>query len=132
MTWRAGGPGQARARAGAMLLLAAASLATGSCGVGRASSDGERTGGRRAALARLVVDNRTDFRLDVAFRYAVAPGGEVVVGSVAPGARTEVAPIPAEEPILLLARANGFERRLDPRSFQIDELWVWIITTEAE
>lgn len=117
-------------RTATLLLLLTGVL--GSCAGGSARARGGLAGERTAALARVVVDNRTDLRLDVAFRYTVAPGGEVGIGSVAPGARTELAPIPAAEPIVLMARAAGFVRVLEPRSFTVDELWVWVITEEGD
>lgn len=113
-----------------VLSLAVTGLALAGCFGGGAGTRGGLSGERTAALARLVVDNRTELRLEIAFRYAVEPGGEVGVGAVAPGSRVEVAPIPAAEPIILIARAGTFERRLDPRSFEVDELWVWVVRSE--
>lgn len=120
-----------RATRGATLLVAGAAVVVTGCLGGRDRIRDERAGERRAALARVVVDNRTERRLDIAFRYAVEPGGEVGVGAVPARARMEMAPVPADEPIILIARAAGFERRLAARSFEIDELWVWVIRSEG-
>ena len=103
--------------------------AAGCLGEG-ARSRGDLPGERRAALARLVVDNRTTAPLAISFLYAAeagGPGGEVGVGTAVAGTRTELAPVPAEEPIILIARGPGFERRLDPFTLEIDELWTWVI-----
>lgn len=120
-----------RVRLGAILLVAWLGAAGAGCLGGREDPRGELAGERRAALARLVVDNRTDLDLDIAFRYTAEPGGEVGVGMVPAGARMELAPVPADEPIILIARGAGFERRLPPRSFEIDELWVWPVRSEG-
>src|SRR6476660_1957219 len=64
----------------------------------------------RAALTNLVVVNRTTAALTIVFRTATPPEQEVVIGTVQAGARTTVAPIPAGEPIVLIARtADGAE-----------------------
>lgn len=88
-------------------------------------------GERRAALARLVVDNRTARSLDIGFRYALEPEQEVVVGRIAPGDVAEMAPVPAEEPIIFVARGTGFELRLEPRSLDIDAIWTWVIPADS-
>lgn len=85
---------------------------------------------RRAALARVVVENRTDVRLSIGFRYA-EPGNEVGIGDVSAGARAEMAPVPALEPLVFIARGPGFQRQLAPRSLEIDQLWTWIIRPEG-
>lgn len=119
-------------RTGTGMALLVACCGVAGCFGGREDPRGAAGGARPAALARIVVDNRTDLRLDIAFRYAVEPGGDIGVGAVAPGARMEMAPIPAGEPILLSARAPGFERRLAPRSFEIDEVWTWVIDERSD
>lgn len=113
-----------------LLVTALASVATAACLGQGAAARGDLPGERRAALARLVVENRTSSPLAIAFLYAAepgGPGGEVGIGTAPPGARTELAPVPAEEPIILIARGEGFERRLEPRTLEIDELWTWVI-----
>ena len=85
----------------------------------------------RAALARLIVDNRTDRTLAISFRYAVGAGGSVTVGSVAPGSLREMAPVPAFEPIVLRATGGGFDLELPPRTFEIDEEWSWVIRSDS-
>lgn|SRR5690606_1695998 len=91
-----------------------------------------RSNARPAALARLTVENRSGQALAIAFRPAASNGAEVVVGDVAPGANVEVAPVPAGEPIVLLARTReGAELRLPPRSFELDGAWHWVIPADA-
>lgn len=87
---------------------------------------------RGVPLATLVVENRTGQALDIWFRYTSKPGGEVRVGHVAAGATARMAPVPAGEPIVLVARADGFERELSPRTFAADERWRWVIRTDDE
>lgn len=114
----------------AVLVVTAVLSAVAGCFGEAARARGSLPGERRAALARLVVENRTSTPLAIAFLYAAdpgGPGGEVGIGTAPPGARTELAPVPAEEPIILIARGEGFERRLDPRTLEIDELWTWVI-----
>ncbi len=91
-----------------------------------------RSNARPAALARLTVENRTGHALTIAFRPAASSGAEVVVGEVASGADVEVAPVPAGEPIVLLARTQrGAVLRLPPRSFELDGAWHWVIPADA-
>lgn len=119
-----------RRRAGTALALAA--LAAG-CFGSRAPRPADQPGERRAALARLIVDNRTAQPLAIAFLYAAenGPGGEIGVGTAAPGRMTEMAPVPAAEPIILIARGPGIETRLPPRSLEIDEVWTWVIGADT-
>ncbi|MGH7504475.1 MAG: hypothetical protein ACRELX_02440, partial [Longimicrobiales bacterium] len=64
---------------------------------------------------------------------AAGAGGEVGIGDVDPSAETEVAPIPAGEPILLFARVAGLgEYGLAARSFEIGQRWTWVIPADAE
>ncbi|HLU24262.1 MAG TPA: hypothetical protein VKZ58_00965 [Longimicrobiales bacterium] len=87
---------------------------------------------RRAALARLTVENRTDYELVIVYREAARPAGVVELGSVEPRQVAELAPIPAGEPIVLAARTpSGAEYRLAPRSFETDELMHWVIPEDA-
>lgn len=89
-------------------------------------------GRHRAALAALTVVNRTSQALTIAFRSATPPLQEVVIGKVAPGARAQLAPIPAGEPIILVARsADGGEFALAARSFPLDAEWTWDIPRDA-
>jgi hypothetical protein len=103
------------------------------CGLRQPTSpppaDPRRSG---AALASVVVDNATAHVLSVAFRPAAGPGGEVVVGRVQPVSRAALAPIPAGEPIVLLARReDGRRLELRPRTFEIDAEWTWAIPADA-
>lgn len=116
-----------------LILPLAASLLLG-CGVRNGAGPAEASDPARsgAALARVVVRNETAQPLVIAFRPAASPGGEVIVGRV--GAREQVllAPVPADEPIILLARTP--ERRqlqLPPRTFQIRDRWEWRIPADA-
>jgi hypothetical protein len=113
-----------------LLLIGALS---GACMPARAPQDPALDASRhRAALATIVVDNRTTQSLLIAFRPAIAPGGEVVVGRVPAGTQSAVAPVPAQEPILLRARrATGEELELPARSFEMDAEWVWVIPVDA-
>lgn len=114
-------------------MLAAVVLAAVGCvaGLGGPAVGGER-GVRPAALARLIVDNRTERRLDVAFYAAAEPGREVVVGDVAARSRAAVAPVLAGEPIVLVARSEtGEEFRLAARSFEVGAAWTWVIPEDA-
>jgi hypothetical protein len=86
----------------------------------------------RAALANVTVENRTAHALTISFRPATPPGGPVGIGSVAPGARVTLAPVPAGEPIVLIARrADRSWLELEPRSFEIDETWHWVVPASA-
>lgn len=113
------------------LVLAAASW---SCARTRASRPAEPPESTRAgaALASVVVRNETQFALVVAFRPAVPPGGEIVVGRVQAGGESRLAPVPAGEPIILVARTVERTRfELGPRTFDIDSEWVWRIPADA-
>jgi hypothetical protein len=86
----------------------------------------------RAALATLHVENATPHRLSVLYRFAVRGDAEVEVGHVPPLARSELAPVPAGEPLVLIARtAAGAEFALPARSFDIDGEWTWRIPARA-
>jgi hypothetical protein len=86
----------------------------------------------RAALATIVVDNRTSLPLFIAFRPAIGPGAEIVIGNVKAHAAATVAPVPAGEPIVLLARErSGLQLELPPRSFAIDTTWTWLVPADA-
>lgn len=91
--------------------------------------DSPSDGGRhRAALATVTVDNMTTYRLTVAFRSAAPPVLEVIIGKVEPGVRSSLAPVPAGEPIVLIARqSDGSELVLAARSFPLDAEWTWQI-----
>lgn len=112
--------------------LALAAAAAGCFGATEGEAGGP-SGERRAALATLLVENRTDVPLRIAFLYAAeagGPGGEIGIGTAAAGGTTELAPVPAAEPIILIARGPSFERRLRPRTLEIDERWTWVVTRE--
>ena len=82
----------------------------------------------RAALAVVVIANATDEPLTIAFQSATPPLQEITIGRVAPAGRTRMAPVPAGEPIILIARrADGSELRLSARSFVPDAEWTWEI-----
>jgi hypothetical protein len=85
-----------------------------------------------AALAHVSVVNHTPYRLTIAFRPAAGPGREVGIGSIESGGRRRLAPVPAGEAIILIARAAGIgELVLDPRSFTLDQHWEWEIPANA-
>jgi hypothetical protein len=86
----------------------------------------------RAALATLTVQNMTAERVTILYRITTRETNEVAIGQVAAGATTELAPVPAAEPIVLLARnAAGAELSLPARTFAIDGEWTWQIPASA-
>lgn len=111
-----------------ILLLAACSRAAAP----GPADPGQEATRHRAALALLTVENSTSHRLRIAFRPAVGPGGTIVVGAVAADATAEMAPIPAGEPIILMAIGPAQQRlELPPRSFDLDARWTWRIPADA-
>lgn len=81
----------------------------------------------RAALATLRVDNKTTERIAIFYRH-VGRMGEVGIGHVDAGEAADMAPVPAGEPLVLVARnAAGNEFVLAPRTFAIDGAWTWSI-----
>ncbi|HSJ24179.1 MAG TPA: hypothetical protein VK929_05885 [Longimicrobiales bacterium] len=86
----------------------------------------------RAALATLMVVNRSEHRLTIAYRLPARAAPEVVVGTVPPGSVAEMAPVPAGEPLVLLARNDaGGVLTLPPRSFVMDDEWTWVVAADA-
>ena len=86
----------------------------------------------RAALAMVTVDNQTDFALSIVFRTATPPIQSVVIGRVTAAGRAQMAPIPAGEPIILVARReDGAEYQMQARSFALDADFVWEIPKDA-
>jgi hypothetical protein len=86
----------------------------------------------RAALATLHVENRTAHRITISFRPATPPGGAVGVGVVGGGTSALMAPVPAGESIFLTARtATGGWLEIGPRTFDVDEAWVWTVPADA-
>ncbi len=86
----------------------------------------------RAALATLVVDNRTERRLTIGYDYLESGGGHVVIGHVAAEAVDTMPPIPAREPIVLFARDDaGALLRDTPRAIEIDSTFTWVIERRA-
>ena len=86
----------------------------------------------RAALAIVRVDNRTAERLMIAYRLTGAGSSEVGIGRVEPRDSADLAPVPAGEPIILIARtAAGTELVLPARSLDIDATWIWLIPADA-
>lgn len=85
----------------------------------------------RAALTELRIVNHTNRALTIAFR-TTAGVRETIVGTVAAGGSAHMAPIPAGEPISLMAREpNGGEFVLAPQSFPIGGSWTWEIPATA-
>lgn len=85
-----------------------------------------------AALATVTVVNETSLMLEIAFRTAVPPVQEIVIGRTAPGSRVAMAPVPAGEPIILVARRNdGAEYQARIQSFPMDGAVVWNIPKNA-
>jgi hypothetical protein len=85
-----------------------------------------------AALALIAVANHTTTPLTIAFRNATPPVQEVIIGRVDAAQLARMAPVPAGEPIALIARrADGTELTLAPRLFTIDVEWTWEISHNA-
>jgi hypothetical protein len=94
--------------------------------------EADELGRHRAALASVTVVNETDLPLQIAFRTANPPIQEVVIGRVLPGQRAEMAPIPAGEPIIFVARrSDGAEFQARIQSFPLDGAVVWNIPKNA-
>ena len=86
----------------------------------------------RAALAVVQISNATSEPLSISFQSATPPLQEVMIGRVAAAANGRMAPVPAGEPIILIARrADGGELRLAARSFVPDAEWTWEIPQDA-
>ena len=87
----------------------------------------------RAALATLVVDNRTTHILDIGYYYIESGGGSVIVGTIASETRDTLAHVPAREPIILFAR-NGAGRELRDitRALELDSVFLWRIPEDAQ
>ncbi|MBR9988305.1 MAG: hypothetical protein KFH98_01055 [Gemmatimonadetes bacterium] len=86
----------------------------------------------RAALATLHVDNQTPYALTVSYRIAGHSGGQVDIGRIAAVTRAEMAPVPAGEPLILVARTTaGGELTLPPRTFAMDGTWTWRLDRAA-
>jgi hypothetical protein len=111
----------------AILLVACAGASAP--GPGDPGAEAER---HRAALASITVENASPRRLRIAFRPAVGPGADVIVGAVGPDSSALMAPVPAGEPLLLSAVAADSSRFvLPPRSFDLGEHWTWRIPADA-
>jgi hypothetical protein len=86
----------------------------------------------RAALATLHVENRSAERVTIVYRIAGRGTAEVAIGQVPPLSTAALAPVPAGEPLLLIARTPaGAELALPARAFAIDGEWVWTIPHDA-
>ena len=86
----------------------------------------------RAALATLHVHNHTGVRLLVLYRFANHTAPDVGIGYIDAGSQAELAPVPAGEPLILIARTpSSTELRLGPRTFEIDGSWTWQIERGA-
>jgi hypothetical protein len=87
----------------------------------------------RAALASVFVENRTAERIAIAYRLTTRAGAEVVVGHADPGTTIELAPLPAGEPVILIARTQaGGELVLAARSFMLGTAWTWLVPADAQ
>lgn len=86
----------------------------------------------RAALATLIVDNRTDRRLAVGYDYLESGGGRVLLEHLPAATRDTLAAVPAREPIILFARDDaGAMLRNGPLALEIDSTFVWAIPADA-
>jgi hypothetical protein len=113
----------------AVILVASGCAGPTSSAIPAAPSESTR---HRAALASVVVANETNLPLTIAFRTATPPLQEVVIGRVSASARARMAPIPAGEPIILVARReDGAEFHKQVQSFSLDVEFVWDIPKDA-
>lgn len=85
----------------------------------------------RAAIASLVVENRTPRDLQISYRLTSATAREVGVGRVGAGVMAATAPVPAAEPVILMARADSLRFVLPARTFEIGGSWTWVIPADA-
>lgn len=86
----------------------------------------------RAALATLRVDNETAASITVLYRISSSSTYSITVGRVAAGSVAVLAPVPAREPITLIARTDaGGELVLPARTFEIDAEWTWRIPPDT-
>lgn len=110
-----------------------AALWLASCGSARVNLDPpSEEAPHRAALAGVTVRNTTPFALTIAFRTAVPPLQEVGIGTVPALGTARMAPVPAGEPIILVARREtGAEYRIAARSFPLEDDWIWEIPEAA-
>lgn len=116
------------------VLALAVVLAAGGCvpRIGQGSAQASGGTSRSAELATLRVHNGTDSELVIGYRAAARRATEVIVGKVAPDAQVTVAPVPAGEPIALIAtRQDGRVLRLGMRTFEPNEEWLWVIPMDA-
>jgi hypothetical protein len=122
----------ARGAFGAVLVLGAV-LGLGGCAAEQTRPAAEPAPARaRVALATLHVDNRTERPLTIIYRAAGRATPEVAVGRVDARAVAELAPVPAGEPLVLIARTSaGAELVLAPRSLAIGQHWTWRIPADA-
>ena len=116
-----------------LLSIAVLSCAAGCAGTPERESENEPEPARaRAALAIVRVDNRSAERLLIAYRLTGRGSSEVGIGRVEARDSAELAPVPAGEPIILIARTNaGLELVLPARSLEIDGSWTWLIPEDA-
>ena len=114
------------------LLMVLATTAAG-CGARTVPTETPTEPGRhRAALASVTVVNETSLLLEIAFRTAVPPVQEIVIGRVAPGSKVAMAPVPGGEPIVMIARRDdGAEYQSKIQSFPLDGVVVWTIPKSA-
>lgn len=86
----------------------------------------------RAALATVIVDNRSAEPLAIFYRMTTLPPAGTRIGRALPDSIMTMAPVPAGEPIILIARTvTGAELALTPRTFDIAVAWVWTIPVNA-
>jgi hypothetical protein len=86
----------------------------------------------RAALASVAIVNDSPYALAIAVRTAVPPIQETIIGRVAAQARAPMAPVPAGEPVILVARRDdGAEYQAAVQSFPLDGSVEWRIPKDA-
>lgn len=89
-------------------------------------------GVNRAALSTVLVHNRTPDTLAILYRGTGPEDREIQIGRAIPNRTVPMAPVPAGEPILLLARRpDRAELVLPLRSYALDAEWLWDIPATA-
>lgn len=85
----------------------------------------------RAAIAILVVDNRSLHDLEILYRLTTTGARDVIVGRVPARTVAATAPVPAAEPVVLVARTRTLQLALEPRALDIGGSWTWVIPAGA-
>jgi hypothetical protein len=105
------------------------------CGVFQQSSPPglpSEVAANRAALSTVIVHNNTPDTLGIFYRGTGPEDREIRIGRAIPHQTVRMAPVPAGEPILLLARrSDRAELVLPLRSYVLNAEWLWDIPATA-